>query len=293
MQSKDGLYAMKGLSQEALLDIRALAKVCNAYEQLDLKLNWGMLQSRSQDETNDFLYYEQGELVGYLALFIFNPHEAEVSGMVSPQKRRQGIFTTLLEAARKECRQRDVPAFLFIVQHASTSGLSAAASLHAQYDHSEYKMILEQTAASVQYIDSPLLMRPAQVDDIPALSHITAVSFGMPEHDVDWYNANMLDDPAHAYYVAFVDNVCVGKIDVNISTQTALILGFGVLPEYQRRGYGKQILLQTIQAIQKRGSYQIILEVETKNEHALGLYSGSGFKQTGRYDYFRLAIPVL
>jgi ribosomal protein S18 acetylase RimI-like enzyme len=292
MQQKHGFYALSGLSQDVLIEIETLANICNAYEQLDLKLNWNILRSRPQDETNDFLYYDQGELVGYLALFSFNPHEAEVSGMILPSRRRQGIFTTLLEAARKECRQRHLSTLLLIIEHVSSSGQSLAASLHAYHEHSEYKMVLEQSAQPIQLTSSPLQFRQAQMEDIPALTHITSVSFGIPEHEIDGYTADKLHDLSPLYYVAFVDNVCVGKIDVTLRDREAFIFGFGVLPAYQRRGYGKQILFQTIQAIQSKGGYQISLEVETKNEHALGLYHSCGFKQTARYDYYQLAIPV-
>lgn len=292
MQQKNGLYAMSGLNQDTLTEIAELANVCNAYEQLDLKLNWNILKSRPQNEINDFLYYDQGKLLGYLALFSFNPREAEVSGMVLPQRRRQGIFTTLLEAARKECRRRSLPTFLFIIEHTSSSGHFLATSLHSQYEHSEYKMLLEQSASSVQVVPTDLLLRQAEVEDVPVLKHITAVSFGIPEDEIDWYTINELHDLSHLYCMAFVSNVCVGKIEVTLRDENAFIFGFGVLPAYQRRGYGKQILLQTIQMIQKKGANQIMLEVESKNEHALGLYLSCGFKQTARYDYYRLVIPL-
>jgi ribosomal protein S18 acetylase RimI-like enzyme len=292
MQIKTGIYTMNALSQAILIEIEALANACNVYEQLDLKLNWNMLRSRPRNETNDFLYYDQGELVGYLALFSFNAREAEVSGMVLPQRRRQGIFTTLLEAARKECRQRRLPALLFIIEHTSASGQSLAISLHSQYEHSEYKMILEKIISSVQFSHTPLQFRQAQPEDIPALKHITAVSFGMPDGEVDWYTEKKMHDLSCLYYVAFVDDICVGKIDVIFRDREAFILGFGVLPAYQRRGYGRQILLQTLQMIQKKGDYQVMLEVESKNEHALELYLSCGFKQTARYDYYQLAIPL-
>lgn len=38
---------------------------------------------------------------------------------------------------------------------------------HSLYEPSEYKMILERTVLSVQSVDSPLLVRQAQAEDIP------------------------------------------------------------------------------------------------------------------------------
>ncbi|HZR41481.1 MAG TPA: hypothetical protein VFB12_15265 [Ktedonobacteraceae bacterium] len=80
--SRHGLFKQQGLTQDELVDIERLATICNTYDGLDLKLNWNILRSRPLDETNDFLYYEHGMLVGFLPLFSFSLREAEISGMV-------------------------------------------------------------------------------------------------------------------------------------------------------------------------------------------------------------------
>ena len=84
MTIKQGLYRAQGLSQTVLAEIEQLMRVCNAHEGLDLKINLQLLRSRPHDEINDFLYYEQDVLVGFLGLYSFNPHEGEISGMVHP-----------------------------------------------------------------------------------------------------------------------------------------------------------------------------------------------------------------
>ena len=88
IHSKHGLVKKQGLTPEELAEIRQLANKCNEQEGLDLKLNWSILAQREQDQTNDFLYYEDGVLVGFLPLFNFNSTEAEISGMVHPAYRR-------------------------------------------------------------------------------------------------------------------------------------------------------------------------------------------------------------
>lgn len=290
MSSKQGLYIAQGLSQEELAAIHSLADECNAYEQLDLKLNWGVLQTRPQDESNDFLYYEQGKLVGYLPIFCFNSQEAEVSGMVAPAWRCRGIFTTLLEAARKECQRRQLPTLLFIVENQSTSGQAFVAALKPQYDHSEYKMAFRSSQPPALPASSPLQFRRAGLDDRTTLKSITAVAFAIPEEDVDWYSTRMLNDDRRTFYLVSIDDVAVGKIDVFGNTQEVYIAGFGVLPQYQKRGYGRQILAYTLHEILKSGQTNIVLEVEVENEHALGLYTSCGFAQLSRYDYYRLPI---
>ncbi|GCE17632.1 acetyltransferase [Dictyobacter kobayashii] len=284
------MYIAQGLSQEELAAIGMLAEECNAYEQLDLKLNWVSLQARPKNEINDFLYYEQGKLVGYLPIFCFNAQEAEVSGMVAPDWRRRGIFTTLLEAARKECQRRQLPSLLFIVENQSASGQAFVAALKPQYDHSEYKMAFRSPQPPALSASSPLQFRQAGVDDRAILQSITAAAFAIPEEEVDWYSTRMLNDDRRTFYVASIDDVAVGKIDVFNSTHDAYIAGVGVLPQYQKRGYGRQILIYALHEILKSGQKNIVLEVAVENEHALGLYTSCGFTQLSRYDYYRLTI---
>ena len=144
IESRQGLYSKQGLTPMELAEIEQLAQLCNTEDGLNLKLNWESLRERSKSESNDFLYYEQNTLIGFLGLYAFNAKEAEVSGMVHPAYRRRGIFTELLSAAQDETRRRHIPTLLLIVEHTSTSGQAFVGQLTTTYDHSEYKMVLEQ-----------------------------------------------------------------------------------------------------------------------------------------------------
>src|SRR5260370_39047815 len=141
---KQGLVKKQGVTQTELAEVKLLASRCKAYEGLDLKLNWSILEKRPSDQTSDFLYYEDGTPVGFLPLFSFNSTEAEISGMVHPDFRRKGIFTALYQEVRAECQRRGLSKILLIVGQASQSGQAFACSLGTSYDHSEYKMVLEE-----------------------------------------------------------------------------------------------------------------------------------------------------
>ena len=108
-QTSRGLVARQGLTDGDLGQIRQLADICNRYEGLDLKLNWDELRARPANETNDYMYYRDGALVGFLGLYIFDSRHGEVSGMVHPAERRRAIFRALLAAAQAECRRRNIP----------------------------------------------------------------------------------------------------------------------------------------------------------------------------------------
>ncbi len=288
-ENKQGLYKRQGLTQIELAEIETLATLCEAYEHLHMKLNWDTLRSRPKDQTNDFLYYENGVLVGFLAFFSFNPVEGEVSGMVHPEHRRRGIFTQLFTAAHEECQRRNIPTLLLIVEHNSLSGQGFAASLKLGYQHSEYKMALTEIKP-LPPLNSNLHFREAKADEAPILAHITAVSFDMPESDVTWYTADKTQDTKNRIYIAILDEVYIGKLDVSFNEHEAYILGFGVLPPYRGHGYGRQILAQTVREIRATGQNSIALEVATENKNALSLYQSCGFTEVSSYDYYSLTM---
>lgn len=289
MASHTRLIKRQGLNSDEISAIRQLATICNQHEGLDLKLNFDLLQTRPQDQINDFLYYEDNQLIGFLALFSFNSHEGEVSGMVHPAYRRRGIFSELLAAVEQEAHHRSLPSLLLIVEQASPSGQAFAHHLPITYDHSEHKMVLEEPRLPA-IADERLIFRPARADDTATLAHITAQAFNIPEQEIDWYNQNTLARSDRRFYVGELDGVVIGKIDVSVNELRALIFGFGVLASHRGRGYGRQVLARTIQEIIALGQRTIWLEVETKNNNALSLYQSCGFQQTSSYDYDRLAV---
>ncbi|HYU75521.1 MAG TPA: GNAT family N-acetyltransferase, partial [Ktedonobacteraceae bacterium] len=193
-------------------------------------------------------------------------------------------------AVQEETRRRNIPSVLLIVEHASASGQAFAATFPTTYNHSEYKMVLEQFRQPESF-DERLQLREARIDDLPALKHITAGAFGMAYDEVDWYSVHVLENSARRYYLATLTNVVIGKLDVSLEGQTAFIYGFAVQPEYRGRGYGRQILARTIQELLAMGQEHIALEVATENRNALSLYQSCGFRETGSYDYYALAVP--
>jgi ribosomal-protein-alanine N-acetyltransferase len=60
---------------------------------------------------------------------------------------------------------------------------------------------------------------------------------------------------------------------------------FGILPEYQGKGYSKALLEHSLEIVKQKG-YQVKLEVHKTNKRAVNLYKKYGFKSLGDYDIF-------
>ena len=279
------------LSETQLAEVERLARVCNEYEGLDIKLNWNILRGHLPIRVTSFLYYEDKHLVGFLALYQFNSDEAEISGMVHPEFRRRGIFTQLVRVAEALCREAGIGRLLFIVDHHSGSGKVFVEALQTQQiEMYEHKMTLDKLILPGAF-ETELVFRQAQPDEVLVLQRLMAVAFDLSEEDAaDWYKAENLEAPDARYYLALLNDVYIGKIDVSLSEYEALIYNFGILPQYRGRGFGRQMLARTIQELLATGQQRITLEVETANKNALGLYKSCGFKESSRYDYYAFDI---
>lgn len=73
----------------------------------------------------------------------------------------------------------------------------------------------------------------------------------------------------------------------------AEIWTIGVLPDHQGRGYGRQLLRWGIQRLRSIGVSDITLSVNSRNEHALGLYEREGFVRAAtRERWARTVTPI-
>jgi ribosomal protein S18 acetylase RimI-like enzyme len=284
------LESSNGLNGKQLDEIKVLEETCNQFEGLTMKLNWEMLISRPANEVNDFLLYENEKLVGYLALYIFRESEAEVSAMVHPDHRKKRIFRKLLSQARQELMVREIPNFLFICEEKSLSGNAVMEALKTTYSFSEYGMTLNEMIP-LPSSSTEVSLRKAGEHDIDDLVSMDVACFRLDRSETIKLRQKQIDQSNRLHTVASVQGKSIGKISVLVSETETYIYGFCVLPNYQRKGYGKVILSETVQSLLEKGCSKISLEVECKNKSALTLYQRCGFEVTAGYKYYKL--PVL
>jgi len=60
---------------------------------------------------------------------------------------------------------------------------------------------------------------------------------------------------------------------------------FGVHPNFQRKGIGKQLVIESLRFVKQKG-YQVKLEVHQSNIAAINLYKQFGFTFLGDYDVY-------
>jgi ribosomal protein S18 acetylase RimI-like enzyme len=281
---KQGWCKKSTLTRDEIDEIARLMAVCNEQDALDMPLSVESLHKRPGTESDDFLYYEQGVLAGYLSLDSWGQVEKEMTGMVAPALRRRGIFRQLFAAARAECKARGVEKVLLICEQSSQSGQAFVRAVGAQYDFSEHKMALtrfvERRASDPQFH-----MRPATQEDTEALVSIIATDMG-DEKDARQFVASVFARGQQPQYLATLAGKPLGTLRLDYHDGAAAIYGFVVRPEHRGRGYGRQMLEQIIRQLHTEEVEIITLEVASEHHTAIGLYSSCGFQVVTTYDYF-------
>ncbi|HCI81053.1 MAG TPA: hypothetical protein DHW02_15350 [Ktedonobacter sp.] len=291
-----GLVTKKVLSEDELANIAHLIEACNAYEGLRTRLSFDMLRNRPGDNIYDFLYYEQGLLVGYLALQGYgSDEEKELVAIVHPDFRRRGIFRTLLSATQQELQTRGGKRLILTCERASQSGQACMYAIGATLDFSEYEMVLGTFHERFTY-DDRLIFQEAGSEDLKAIASIFAADTDGDEERALRHVSSVAARPNnHLYLATFGDEQLgchepVGTLRVEDENGEHGIYGFIVHPEYRGRGYGRQMLQEVIHAAREKSDKPIMLDVDVTNTNALGLYSSAGFETRTIYDYYAVNV---
>ena len=283
-----GLLKKQTLTEAEAAAIEQLITTCNNYEGLHMRIDVGRLRKRPGGDANDFFYYEDGILVGYLFVEGWGSRDREVAGMVHPDYRCRGIFRSLLAAAKEECQPRDVQKLILVCEHASQSGLAFVQSIKAQNEYSEHEMVLG-TFLERRRTHKGLDIRQANKNDLDAIVSILATNSGNVESISQWV-AEIFDDPSCRFYLATLDKKPLGCLRLDFLSDQIGIYAFEVRLGYRGLGYGRQMLEEAVRTIRSESQKRIMLDVDTDNTNAIGLYLSCGFEIKTTYDYFNLNI---
>ncbi len=283
-----GLIKKQTLTEAQTTAIEQLIINCNNYEKLHMRLSLDALRKRPGNETNDFLYYEDGILVGYLSVESWGTKAREATGMVHPHYRRKGIFSALLNAAKEGYQQRGVKKLILVCEHTSQSGLAFVNAIGAQHEYSEHEMVLG-TFREKRIFHDGLHMRQANMGDLDTIVSILAADSGNVESVKQWIR-QCLAEPTWRFYLATLDGKPLGCLRLDDMGDQVGIYAFEVRLGYRGLGYGRQMLEEAIRTIRAGTQKRIMLDVETDNTNAIGLYLSCGFEIKTTYGYYGLTI---
>ena len=83
---------------------------------------------------------------------------------------------------------------------------------------------------------------------------------------------------AQASLVLFDGQTIVGFVKIDVIAEGTYVHGVGVVPGYRRQGFARYILGTSLRRAAENHHEKMVLEVDSANQAAVGLYQGLGFK---------------
>lgn len=278
------LLCTQQLTDSQLKDLDKLMALCHKADGGTPAIYRYILKQKRETK-NTVLYYLQGKLVGLLSVYFFYENACEVSLLVAPEYRRQGFAYQLLETILPLMQIKGIETLIF--SSATSFSHDWLPAKGFAYQQNEFHM--ERNSYETRLINNPsLVLRKASAADLPILFTLDKACF--PEQPVNMLErfTYLLEHPDYNVLLALHNGVVVGKAHIHWREENILLSDIAVLPIYQGRGFGSELIANCINLILGQGKTHIALDVETTNQNALNLYTRHGFKTTSSYEYWTI-----
>jgi len=101
----------------------------------------------------------------------------------------------------------------------------------------------------------------------------------VPQNDPVEDIRKKLDFQPDLFFVGLLDGKVIGSIMVGYEGHRGWMNYLAVLPEFQRRGYGRKLVQKAVDELKKIGSLKLNLQVRRSNTSVIDFYKHLGFKE--------------
>lgn len=275
----------RNLTEEKVKDVLDLLKTCNKHDGTKTEL---YLKKHEDEERKDYFYYNNGNLVGFLVIYpSYREGEVQITGLVHPNSRRNGVFKNLLNAAIADVKDRK-KIIRFIKDNSSKSGLLFLESIGAKYIESSYTM--KYQAGKKHEFMEILTISNAKMDEIDKLVEIGMEAFETSDDEERPLVKSNISNEQRRLLVGHFNNQIIGCVLASLEDDKATIGDLAVKKEYRKRGFGRELLNYVIEDVMQQGIVDMSLSVNTDNGNALMLYKSCGFKVKNAIDFYKIEI---
>ena len=278
------IQARNKLSQEELSEAKKLINCCQAYDgtyrdpYLSNMLNFDLSMPAF------FLFYEKGELVGLLTVYA-DDQDVEVTILVHPNHRRQGIARALFTSFEKETTSSPIRSVTFQTERIFLDRHPDFVNNWGLVKDEETETWLGKDRRPYQLAKlSNLEVLLADSSYQEQISQLKFQAFS-EEHEskevVDRYVAEALKDPESHLYILLKDGQVIGTCTVDLSTNTNYLYGLAIAELERGQGYGSYLAKSLVNQLIEQNDKEFQIAVEDSNVGAKRLYEKIGFvKQT-------------
>ena len=129
-------------------------------------------------------------------------------------------------------------------------------------------------------------IRKMESRDVSGIAELEKICFNDPwsENSI----ASELNNKLSLWMVAIEGDKVVGYVGSQTVLGETDMMNIATHPDYRNRGIATTLIVELIDALEKRGSHSLMLEVRATNEPAISVYKKMGFVEAGRRkNYYR------
>ena len=278
------IQARNKLSQEELSEAKKLINCCQNYDGTYRDPYLSNMLNFDPNMPAFFLYYEKGELVGLLTVYA-DDQDVEVTILVHPDHRRQGIARALYRSFEKETASYPIESVTFQTERVFLERHLDFVNNWGLVEDEETETWLGKDRrpyplATVSNLDVLLADRSYQNQ----ISQLKFQAFS-EEHEskevVDRYVAKALKDPESRLYILLKNGQVIGTCTVDLSSNTNYLYGLAIAEFERGQGYGSYLAKSLVNQLIEQNDKEFQIAVEDSNVGAKRLYEKIGFvKQT-------------
>ena len=278
------IRATNQLTEQARKAAKALIAICQAYDQTFREPYLSNMLNFNPNMPAFFLYYQEGELLGLLTVYA-DDEDIEVSILVDPSHRREGIARAMYRSFEKEMASYPIRSVTFQTERVFLDGHPDLASHWGLVEDEETETWLGRDRTSYA-LDSRsdvkvLLADPVYVEEIAQL-HYQAFSDAEETLEVSRrYITEALKDSDGLLYILLKEAQVIGVCTVDLSGNSNYLYGLAVAEAYRGQGYGCYLAKSVVNQLIEKNDKAFQIAVEDSNVAAKRLYEKIGFvKQT-------------
>ena len=278
------IRATNQLTEKERKAAKALIASCQAFDQTFRDPYLSNMLNFDPNMPAFFLYYQEGELLGLLTVYA-DDEDVEVSILVDPSHRRQGVGRAMYRSFEKEMVAYPIRSVTFQTERVFLDRHPDLASHWGVVEDEETETWLGRDKTPYA-LDSRsdvkvLLADPAYVEEIAQLHH---QAFSDPEETLDVsrrYITEALKDSDGLLYILLTEDQVIGVCTVDLSGNSNYLYGLAVAEAYRGKGYGSYLAKSVVNQLIERNDKPFQIAVEDDNVGAKRLYEKIGFvKQT-------------
>lgn len=235
------------------------------------------------------LAYQDEQLVGLLCIYSDDKNEpAEVSIIVTPDERRKGIATTLLEYFYAIQAEYQLLGPLFVTEQIFLDKNPRFLANMQLVEEVEYETWLFREPHYFDITDLPNVnVAQASSQQIEVIAQFQSHAFQTSLETSRQYAQEAISDEHSLLYVMEKDGEVIASCTVDLSTKYNYLYSLAVSEPFRGKGLGSTLVKYIINDLSVKNQKSFQIAVEKTNTKAWRLYKNLGFIEQTKIVYLR------